>query len=191
MAGNGGFENSATSTGQPFSAVSAIFPPILHFPAILRSAINFIICCISYISSNKPEQNNIFINNSIEEKESKYNCNINNKNRYNIGKLQTGNNSIKNLNLNNINNQLKKSFNSYQFNQKDIYFSKQTEPMELYKLLNNSISHILTKKPFFSKVNKKLLKKMEYEYIKQDLAKNGVNINDLFKGCLDCLSDLL
>ena len=146
---------------------------------------------ISYISTNKPEHNNIFINNSIEEKESKYNCNINNKNSYNIGKLQTGNNSIKNLNLNNINNQLKKSFNSYQFNQKDIYFSKQTEPMELYKLLNNSINHILTKKPFFSKVNKKLLKKMEYEYIKQDLAKNGVNINDLFKGCLDCLSDLL
>ena len=146
---------------------------------------------ISYISTNKNEHNNIFINNIIEEKESKYNCNINNKNSYNIGKLQTGNNSIKNLNLNNINNQLKKSFNSYQFNQKDIYFSKQTEPMELYKLLNNSINHILTKKPFFSKVNKKLLKKMEYEYIKQDLAKNGVNINDLFKGCLDCLSDLL
>ena len=32
---------------------------------------------------------------------------------------------------------------------------------------------------------------MELEYFKNDLAKNGIDINELLEGCLDTFSDML
>jgi len=61
----------------------------------------------------------------------------------------------------------------------------------LHKLFKNSITHILAARSFFSNDKKIFLQKMELEYFKNDLAKNGKNINELLKGCLDGLSDIL
>ncbi len=61
----------------------------------------------------------------------------------------------------------------------------------MHKLFNNSITHILKVRTFFSYNKIKFLRKMELEYFKNDLAKNGIDINELLEGCLDTFSDML
>ena len=145
--------------------------------------------CVSYINTNKPEQNNIYLNNLNEEK-SKFNYYINNN--YNNGNFFIGKKSVKELNLNNINS----ISNNYKFNQpqcikedKSSYI--QIEPVKLHNLLKNSIDHILSAKSFFCYIKGNSLKKMEFEFLRKDLAKNGIDINKLFKDSLDCLRDIL
>ena len=96
------------------------------------------------------------------------------------------------MNLNNINS----ISNNYKFNQpqcikedKSSYI--QIEPVKLHNLLKNSIDHILSAKSFFCYIKGNSLKKMEFEFLRKDLAKNGIDINKLFKDSLDCLRDIL
>ena len=45
-------------------------------------------------------------------------------------------------------------------------------------------------KTFFAKINNnKLLKKMEFNYLKSELNKKGIDIYIFFNGCLDCIKD--
>ena len=149
---------------------------------------------ISYISSNNNLQNNLFLNNFIEQNE--YEINLKNitdiTNNYNINKNFTEINSVKDLNVTIINNsEISKEINP--FNNKNIVINKSNNlyPLELYSLFNNSISHILYIKPYFSNNLRIPLRKMELNYFIKDLAKNGRDINELLEGCLDCLSDIL
>ena len=68
--------------------------------------------------------------------------------------------------------------------------SNSIEPIELYKLFNNSINHILSVQPFFCKLNNFPLRKMELSFFKKDLAKNNKDINILLEGCLDSLKNI-
>lgn len=71
----------------------------------------------------------------------------------------------------------------------DIY--KSEDPSDLHKIFSNSVNHILIVKPFLNNINKQLLKKMEFEYFKEDLNKQGININYLLNGCLDGIKEIL
>ena len=60
----------------------------------------------------------------------------------------------------------------------------------MHKIFKNSINHILHAKPFFIKINnEKLLKEIEFNYIKSELNKKGINIYNLLDGCLDCIKN--
>ena len=64
------------------------------------------------------------------------------------------------------------------------------EPIELHRIFINSINHILSVEPFFSKLKNFPLKKMELDFFQKDLAKNNVDIKLLLDGCLDCLENI-
>ena len=68
---------------------------------------------------------------------------------------------------------------------------KYQEPFELYNIFKDSINHILFSKPFFDNIRNVPLKKLEYNYFKNNLSKNGVDINIVLKGCLDCIKDCI
>jgi len=63
--------------------------------------------------------------------------------------------------------------------------------MELYKIFQNSIEHILKAKPFYMALKNVELKKLEIEYFIKDLSNNGVDIYELLDGCLEPISDSL
>lgn len=162
----------------------------------------FVSGIISYTSSDNNEHNNILLNNSYEQNDSENNIdNINNSNinisinNYNNSNIFIENNSIKNININTItNSEEPKLLNinqgkKYQINDKTEY--ECLKPLEMHKLFNNSITHILKVRTFFSYDKIKFLRKMELEYFKNDLAKNGIDINELLEGCLDTFSDML
>ena len=50
------------------------------------------------------------------------------------------------------------------------------------------LQHILLAKPYFNNINSDFLKKMEFDYFKKDLMKQGINIYFLLNGCLDCIN---
>ena len=64
------------------------------------------------------------------------------------------------------------------------------EPIELHRIFINSINHILSVEPFFSKLKNFPLKKMELDFFQKDLAKNNIDIKVLLDGCLDCLENI-
>ena len=151
---------------------------------------------ISYIKSANKNHDNFLINNldknNLEQNCSK-NCvdsvnniiNINNSiNNFNP------NDSIKNIKyINYVNEQNSLKIPFYFEDKMDIYESK--VPLDLHKIFSNSIKHILIVKPFLNNINKKILKKMEYEYFKKDLNKQGINIDYLLKGCLDSVKEVI
>ena len=51
-------------------------------------------------------------------------------------------------------------------------------------LFSNSIDHILFAKPFFMTKKNIPLKKLEFEYLKDDLKKYGIDVYKLLEGCL-------
>ena len=69
--------------------------------------------------------------------------------------------------------------------------SNDQKTMEWNDLLNTSINHILSVKPFFNTIKNFNLRKSEFDYVKKELVKEGKEINELFEGCLDKISDLL
>ena len=147
---------------------------------------------ISYFGSDDNGQNNIYLNNYFVQKESESDkIEINNyKNSYNISKSFIENKSIKNLNINTIN--IYKESKLLNITKQN---SGKTEldnigPIELRKLFNNSITHILKVRTLFPNNKGKFLRKMELNYFKNDLANNGIDANELLKGCLDCLDDV-
>ena len=85
----------------------------------------------------------------------------------------------KNIFLNKINiNMPNNSDNSFETN-------------EFHNLIDNSIKHILTVKPFYSNIKNFPLKKLELEFFKTSLEKNSHNFYVLFEGCLDCINDII
>ena len=158
---------------------------------------------ISYIKSNNTIQNNESIDNYLVNKEGKFNSinsiskNINNiinninvnniKNLYNHLSENDPNNLVcVNSELNSYNLDQKNWLNNYIFNFNDVY--KYQEPSELCNIFKGSIKHILLSKPFFEKIKNFPLKRMEFNYFKNDLSKKDININSLLKGCLDCMN---
>jgi hypothetical protein len=126
---------------------------------------------------------------------------INNKcniiNIYNINNIQIGinnNNIIKNNKFNQSEYLISKNDNNLE-NFKDFdnmnNVNKYQDPFELYNIFKDSINHILLSKPFFDIIKNAPLKKLEYNYFKNDLSKKGVDINILLKGCLDCIKDCM
>ena len=126
---------------------------------------------------------------------------INNKsniiNIYNINNIQIGinnNNIIKNNKFNQSEYLISKNDNNSE-NFKDFdnmnNVNKYQDPFELYNIFKDSINHILLSKPFFDIIKNAPLKKLEYNYFKNDLSKKGVDINILLKGCLDCIKDCM
>ena len=126
---------------------------------------------------------------------------INNKcniiNIYNINNIQIGinnNNIIKNNKSNQSEYLISKNDNNLE-NFKDFdnmnNVNKYQDPFELYNIFKDSINHILLSKPFFDIIKNAPLKKLEYNYFKNDLSKKGVDINILLKGCLDCIKDCM
>ena len=122
------------------------------------------------ITNNNFQVNNIIVN--ISDK-SKLNPIFFNNDNINI------NNNDKNIFLNKINiNMSNNSDNSFETN-------------EFHNLIDNSIKHILTVKPFYSNIKNFPLKKLELEFFKTSLEKNSHNFYVLFEGCLDCINDII
>ena len=148
---------------------------------------------ISYIKSNQNTQelnNNVYyINNCNLINNFQHNLinNFDNNNIYHKSLMK--NKSIVNLPINNINTQLQiNNINNLRSNENCNKNINLDYPFVIHKLLENSIKHILLAKPFFSKINNsKILTKTEFNYLKNELAKKGINIYSLFKGCLDCV----
>ena len=102
--------------------------------------------------------------------------------------------NINNVKLNIINNLNEKSKfdikNFMNFNPKqNVNIEKYHDPDDLYNIFDDSINHILFAKPFYEKLKNIPLIKLEYDYLKYDLFKKGIDINLELKGCLDCIKD--
>ena len=128
--------------------------------------------------------NNIFINNFFKED------NFINKNpsygyKYNNSSLNKKNSS-RLLDLNITNSQINKSKSISEKNPKN----NPIEPIEFHRIFIDSIEHILSVKPFFSKLKNLPLKKMELDYFQKNLEKNNIDIKILLDGCLDCLENI-
>ena len=143
---------------------------------------------IRYIRSNSNSNNNIniifnnniFINNIFKED----NCFSKNPSydyEYNNSSLDKNQSRLLDLNI--VNNKINKSISIPEKNPKN----NPIEPIELHRIFINSINHILSVEPFFSKLKNFPLKKMELDFFQKDLAKNNVDIKVLLDGCLDCL----
>ena len=146
---------------------------------------------ISYVSYNNncnyDKDNNIVSNNFIEKK-----TEINNHMNFNNIKFYFVNNSVFNFDLNKIDNIPKSNAIKHSiFINVNPNSSNDQKSMEWDDLLNTSIKHILYSKPFFSTIKNFNLRKSEFDYVKKELAKEGKEINEVFEGCLDKISDLL
>ena len=131
---------------------------------------------INYVKSNE----NKVIDSSI-----KNNFMINNIYNFNNIRININNDNIKSENIVDT-----KNFNN--LNHKcDLNIKLYQDPFELYNIFKDSIKHILLSKPFFTNIKNTQLKKMEYNYFKNDLLKKGIDINLALEGCLDCISDCI
>ena len=144
---------------------------------------------IAYSSSNNKSYNNVILNEFIEEND----FDLNNTNiNFKINVLNNNNKinkSINSLNLNIPNKQKElKNFITHENIPKNIIEPSSIEPIQLHRIFNNSINHILKSKPFFSKLKGLPLQKLELDYFKKELEKEGNNMNELLGECLDCLN---
>ena len=134
---------------------------------------------ISYIKSNSNRtldtyiKNNLYFNNSY---------NIINVFDINNIKLNINNNFNKDIMLE------KENIRNCNFKQ-NVNREKYQDPQDLCSIFNDSIKHILLAKPFFVRISNIPLNKLEYDYLKDDLLKKGIDINQVLKGCLDCIND--
>ena len=128
---------------------------------------------ISYVRSNNNEQNSLALNNSNDN--FKNNLESNNTN---IAFISVNNYIKKHINI--ISNYpCIKNLNMFQ------------NPINLHSIIANSIKNILLVQSHFNNINKTSLKKMEYEYFKNNLIQKGIDVNNLLKGCLDCLNEVI
>lgn len=150
---------------------------------------------ISYIksSSNQSElnKNNLFYYNYFniikDDYQNSLNNSFDNNNIYHHNIIK--NKSIGNFPINNIyNNTRINSSNNSTSKEKCNKNINHNEPSEMHKIFKNSINHILKARIFFTIINnEKLLKEIEFNYIKNELNKKGINIYYLLNGCLDCI----
>ena len=86
-------------------------------------------------------------------------------------------------------------FNNNGLNQTGFIYTtnitKYQDSFELYNLFKDSIKHILLSKPFFSNIKNASLKRLELNYLRNDLLKKGIDINVVLAGCLDCVDDCI
>jgi hypothetical protein len=143
---------------------------------------------IRYIRSNSNSNNNINIifNNNISinnffKEDNCFSKNISYDYEYNNSSLNKNHSRLLDLNI--VNNKINKSISIPEKNPKN----NPIEPIDLHRIFINSINHILSTEPFFSKLKNFPLKKMELDFFQKDLAKNNVDIKVLLDGCLDCL----
>ena len=146
---------------------------------------------ISYFSCNNSciydEQNNFVLNNFINKKsEIKNNIKINSLNMCDV------NNIVKNFNLNKIDTSSQsKIIKTSKFIVPNTDESGTNESFEFRNSFDDTIKHILFAKPFFSQVKNFPLRKMELDYLKNNLKSEGKTVEDLLGGCLDNMKDLL
>ena len=162
---------------------------------------------ISYVRSNNNEQNSLALNNSndnlksnLESKNTNIaficvNNYINNKNSYNSyiysNICNNSNNSFDNR-LSNFNNISPKKHLNIISNYPCVKnLNMFQNPINLHSIIANSIKNILLVQSHFNNINKTSLKKMEYEYFKNNLIQKGIDVNNLLKGCLDCLNEVI
>ena len=145
---------------------------------------------ISYIRSN----DNRIIDTTLKNKYIMFNniCDIYNKNNININH----NNLIQKNGYKQSDVICKENIvntkNFQGFNPKhNVDINKYQDPYELYNIFKDSITHILFSKPFYVNIRNAPLKKMEYNYFKNDLLQKGVDIHLLLGGCLDCIKDCI
>jgi len=125
---------------------------------------------ISYTYNKSKKQNN---NGSNDSKNQFINKKINNVENLSTLCIYDGNNIYSNLgSINERNHSL------FDFKDLDGLFKK-------------SIKHIMLMRPFYSKLESIPLKKLELDYFKKELEKNGTNFYELFYGCLDCIKDII
>lgn len=139
---------------------------------------------ISYFNSaiNEPENN---LNNKILNDKNLY---ISRNNNYNYLCKNSFNKNcdlifVKNYVRNNVNNASRDIKNG----QTPIHAENANH---LHNIFYNVINHILLTKPFFINFKNIPLKKLEINYLKDDLTKKGYDLDVLLKGCKDCLIDL-
>ena len=126
----------------------------------------------------KKDLNNLY--NSFNE--------INGNNEYSLDipdSVFLNNNNIQlNNNVININYTCKPSYTLNIINKKDnnLFTSEDTSFLPI--LFSNSIDHILFAKPFFMTKKNIPLRKLEFEYFKDDLKKYGIDVYKLLEGCL-------
>jgi hypothetical protein len=140
---------------------------------------------ISYVKSKSKIQKNGSINDfNNSQSESKYVNNV-----YNIT-INLKNNS----NLNPIhpkdNNFIKANDKLYKSKFVNI-FNDSFDAKEFHKYVGDSIKHIFVAKPFYSNLKNYPYKKLELDFFKKNLEKQGKNFHELFEGCLDCLKDVI
>ena len=150
---------------------------------------------ISYIKSNV---NNQDINNYYKNNNNYYNFirnDIQNSSNRNFEFIQNQRNLIKNnsigdLGINNIPNNTRINSLKTLSLKENCYKNINLDPTEMNKIFKKPIKQILGLKAFFAKNNNnKLWKKMEFNYFKKELKKNGINIYIIFDGCLDFKKD--
>ena len=64
------------------------------------------------------------------------------------------------------------------------------ETIDLHKIFETSIKYILLLKPYLNNMDNKSIKKMKFEFLKNNLIKKGLNVDKLLYGCLDSISDI-
>ena len=136
---------------------------------------------INYIKSNS----NRIINTLKIREDDFLNDNSNIINEYNKNNAKSNNNN----NILSKKDKFEKG-NFMNFNPMiNLNIEKFKDPEDLYKIFKDSIKHILLAKPFYVKLRNIPLNKLEYDYLKDDLFKKGIDINLVLKGCLDCIKD--
>ena len=136
------------------------------------------------------DNNNIKNNPNLLRKKLIINNSVNNSKEPNG--FFIGNNPIKNLETNTENNidLINSPVNKDKKSNNNNNNINPDDPLFLHNLFKNTIKHILLVKPFFIKLEKYIpLQKMEFDFFKKELNKNGNNINILLDGCLDCIVD--
>ena len=138
-------------------------------------------------SNNNKKENKILLNtenNSISK-------DLNNNYINNNGLIQ--NNMTSNIDSKFINNNIKDNkvniIDSSITMEKYNTINLSNEPSNLYNLFKNTIEHILLVKPFFIKLENNIpLKEMEFNFFKNELKKNGIDIYTFLDGCLDSVN---
>ena len=147
---------------------------------------------ISYVKSNSSGQeiNNNY-NNFIAQ--SIYSNIIKNDLQNNSNIYQ---NLIKNKSIANLAQNIK--YNKNQINNLNNLISKENcckiinldDPFEMHKILQKHIKYILELKTIFYKnKNNLMFDKIEFNYLKKELNKKGINIYKFLNGCLDYIKD--
>ena len=137
-----------------------------------------------------------YFNNSNKKCENILNNNISNgKNLYSLINIKYNyicqNSSNKNDDIIFINNYVRKNvYNKSCDIVNGTLVDNNKNAINLHLIFHKVINHILLAKPFFVNFKNIPLKKLEINYLKDELTKKGYDFNVILKGCIDCLSDL-